>query len=142
MLYLRRWRVLWNYLCLFVLPSVCLSVKSFSREPLTSFFCFYMIVDKLSKTDRVQFFEKIHFVPKWAQNGLNSGFFKFLKTVCHCTGLGGKLKFILLALYLHQPHIWEHSGAWVVSQNSLSQWDCMILRSAISQEKSGESTWF
>ena len=36
----------------------------------------------------------------------------------------------------------KNSGTCVMRQNALKQWDCRILRSAISQEENDESTWF
>ena len=37
---------------------------------------------------------------------------------------------------------YENPGFWNISKNVLSQWDRRILKSAISQEKIDESTWF
>ena len=74
--------------------------------------------------------------PKWPKI---RGFFK----VFHYStlDLDSLWKFILLGLWLHRSHIWENSGSWVTGQNTLSQSDCRILKSVISQ-KLNESVWF
>ena len=52
------------------------------------------------------------------------------------------MKVHIISSVLHESHIWENSGSWVLSQNAQGQSDCRILKSAIFQEKSDESTWF
>ena len=50
--------------------------------------------------------------------------------------------FILLALWLHKSNIREDSDSWATHKNALSQWDCKILKSPVSQEKVDESIRF
>ena len=53
----------------------------------------------------------------------------------HLSEFGVKWKFILLTFCLHKSHILENSGSWITGQTLYSHWDCMIIKSAISQEK-------
>ena len=50
--------------------------------------------------------------------------------------------FKLSDLCQHRYHTLENSSSWVMSQNSLIEWDCKMLKSAILREKIDKSTWF
>lgn len=110
--------------------SVHLSIRQFevvfsNCSPRFSDFFLWQIINKVW----VQFFKKIHFCSKMVKMNPHWPNFMFFKL------------FILFSLCLHRFHSWGNSLSWVISQNTFSQWDSKIIKSAIAQEQLGHLLW-
>ena len=78
---------------------------------------------------------------KWARNRVFWIYWRNLFNLLIFTEFVLRWKFLLFAFFLHKSHICKKLCSWDMGQNTLSQSDCSIVKSAVSLEQINEIPW-